>query len=41
LRFFADHLEGFGDAPALVSDTDGLVTYAELAARVDRADRRD
>ena len=37
MRFFADHLEGFGDAPALVSDADGLVTYAELAARVDRA----
>jgi non-ribosomal peptide synthetase component E (peptide arylation enzyme) len=37
LRFFADHLAGFGNAPALVSDADGLVTYAALAARVDRA----
>ena len=34
---FADHLGRFGDAPALLSDTDGVVTYAELAARIDRA----
>jgi acyl-coenzyme A synthetase/AMP-(fatty) acid ligase/acyl carrier protein len=37
LRIFADHLDRFGSAPALVSDADGVVTYAELAARVDRA----
>jgi acyl-CoA synthetase (AMP-forming)/AMP-acid ligase II/acyl carrier protein len=37
VRIFADHLERFGDAPALFSDADGVVTYAELAARVDRA----
>ncbi|GAB2176222.1 AMP-binding protein [Dongia sp. agr-C8] len=35
--FFADQLGRFGDAPALMSDADGVVTYAELAARVDRA----
>ncbi|WP_395016066.1 AMP-binding protein [Dongia sp.] len=35
--FFADHLGRFGDAPALLSDADGMVTYGELAARVDRA----
>jgi acyl-CoA synthetase (AMP-forming)/AMP-acid ligase II/acyl carrier protein len=37
LRIFADHLERFGDAPALISDADGVVTYGALAARVDRA----
>jgi acyl-CoA synthetase (AMP-forming)/AMP-acid ligase II len=37
LRIFADHLDRFGSAPALISDADGVVTYAELAARVDRA----
>jgi acyl-CoA synthetase (AMP-forming)/AMP-acid ligase II len=37
LRIFADHLERFADAPALISDADGTLTYAELAARVDRA----
>lgn len=37
MRIFADNLEFFGDAPALVSGADGVVTYAELALRVDRA----
>jgi acyl-CoA synthetase (AMP-forming)/AMP-acid ligase II/acyl carrier protein len=34
---FADHLGRFGGAPALVSEADGVVTYGDLAARVDRA----
>lgn len=37
MRIFADHLDRFGSAPALVSDAEGVVSYAELAARVDRA----
>ena len=34
---FAENLGRFGDAPALVSDAEGTVTYADLAARVAHA----
>src|SRR5262245_859397 len=34
---FANNLRRFGEAPALISDADGVVTYADLAARVDRS----
>lgn len=34
---FVDNLSRFGDAPALISDADGVVTYADLASGVERS----
>lgn len=34
-RFFADDLERFGDAPALIASPEGVLSFRELAARSD------